>query len=63
MLEDFVAYLIPPGDTLHPKAKAILQELEPLHFNSSSQSANPYLAGMAENACNADGTSNNSAGA
>ena len=33
MLEDFVAYLIPPGDTLHPKAEAILQELEQAGLN------------------------------
>jgi hypothetical protein len=33
MLEDFVAYLIPPGDTLHPKAKAILQEIEQAELN------------------------------
>lgn len=33
MLEDFVAYLIPPGDTLHLKAKAILQEIEQAELN------------------------------
>ena len=33
MLEDFVAYLIPPGDRLHPKAEAILQELEQAGLN------------------------------
>lgn len=33
MLEDFVAYLIPPGDTLHPRAEAILQELEQAGLN------------------------------
>lgn len=33
MLEDFVAYLIPAGDTLHPRAEAILQELEQAGLN------------------------------
>jgi len=33
MLEDFVAYVIPPGGTLHPKAEAILQELEQAGLN------------------------------
>jgi hypothetical protein len=32
-LEDFVAYLIPPSDTLNPKAEAILQELEQAGLN------------------------------
>jgi hypothetical protein len=36
MLEDFVAYLIPPGDTLHPKAEAILQEIEQAGLNRYS---------------------------
>jgi len=36
MLEDFVAYLIPPGDTLYPKAEAILQELEQAGLNRYS---------------------------
>lgn len=33
MLEDFVAYLIPPGDTLYPRAESILQELEQAGLN------------------------------
>ena len=33
MLEDVVAYLIPPGDTLNPKAEAILQALEQAGLN------------------------------
>jgi hypothetical protein len=41
MLEDFVAYLIPPGDTLHPKAEAILQELEQAGLNRYSLIPHP----------------------
>ncbi|MCU0544737.1 MAG: hypothetical protein MUE44_21640 [Oscillatoriaceae cyanobacterium Prado104] len=33
MLEDFVAYLIPDGDALLPKAEAILQEIEQAKLN------------------------------
>jgi hypothetical protein len=36
MLEDFVAYLIPDGDTLLPKAEAILQEIEATGLNRYS---------------------------
>jgi hypothetical protein len=36
MLEDFVAYLIPGGDSLYPKAEAILQEIEQAALNRYS---------------------------
>src|SRR4028118_1848043 len=45
MLENFVAYLIPPGDTLHPKAEAILQELEQAGLNRYSLIHHPTEIG------------------
>jgi hypothetical protein len=41
MLEDFVAYLIPPRDRLHPKAEAILRELEQAGLNRYSSIHRP----------------------